>query len=76
MKAIVKYVEKIKPNFEKDGKYERWGAVFESFETFLVVPGKTAPKKGAHIRDAMDSKRLMSVVVIALIPALLPPRTK
>lgn len=71
MKGIVKYIEKIKPNFEKDGKYERWGAIFESFETFLVVPGKTTPKKGAHIRDAMDSKRLMSVVVIALIPAML-----
>ena len=71
MKGLVKYIEKIKPNFEKGGKYERWGAVFESFETFLVVPGNTTPKKGAHIRDAMDSKRLMSVVVIALIPALL-----
>ena len=71
MKGLIKYIEKIKPNFEKGGKYERWEAVFESFETFLVVPGITAPKKGAHIRDAMDSKRLMSVVVIALIPALL-----
>jgi len=71
MKGIVNYIEKIKPNFEKGGKYERWGAVFESFETFLVVPGHTTSRKGAHIRDAMDSKRLMSVVVIALIPTLL-----
>ena len=71
MKGLIKYIEKIKPNFEDGGKYQRWGAVFESFETFLIVPGNTAPKKGAHIRDAMDSKRLMSVVVIALIPALL-----
>lgn len=71
MKVIVKYIEKIKPNFDKGGKYERWGAVFESFETFLVVPGHTTPKKGAHIRDAMDSKRLMIVVVVALVPALL-----
>lgn len=71
MKGLQRYIEKIKPNFEKGGKYERWGAVFESFETFLFVPGKTTPKRGAHIRDAMDSKRLMSVVVIALVPALL-----
>lgn len=71
MKGIIKYIEKIQPNFEKGGKYERWGAVFESFATFLVVPGKTTPKKGAHIRDAMDSKRLMIFVVIALVPALL-----
>ena len=71
MKGLLKYVEKIKPNFEKGGKYERWEAIFESFETFIFVPGKTAPKKGAHIRDAMDSKRLMSVVVLAVVPALL-----
>ena len=71
MKGLEKYIEKIKPNFEKGGKYEKWGSVFESFETFLFVPAKTAPVKGAHIRDAMDSKRLMSIVVMALIPALL-----
>ncbi len=71
MKGLLKYIEKIKPNFEQGGKYEKWHSIFESFETFLFVPGVTTPKKGAHIRDAMDSKRLMSVVVIALIPALL-----
>lgn len=71
MKGLKNYIEKIKPNFEKGGKYEKWHSVFESFETFLFVPGKTTPKKGAHIRDAIDSKRLMSVVVIALVPALL-----
>jgi Na+-transporting NADH:ubiquinone oxidoreductase subunit B len=71
MKGIVKFIEKVKPNFEKGGKYERWGSIFESFETFLVVPGHTTPKRGAHIRDAMDSKRLMSIVVISLIPTLL-----
>ncbi|NPA44410.1 MAG: NADH:ubiquinone reductase (Na(+)-transporting) subunit B [Chlorobi bacterium] len=71
MKGLLKYIEKIKPNFEKGGKHEKWGPIFESFETFLFVPGHTAPKKGAHIRDAMDTKRLMSIVVIALIPALL-----
>ncbi|NPA68026.1 MAG: NADH:ubiquinone reductase (Na(+)-transporting) subunit B [Chlorobi bacterium] len=71
MKGLEKYFEKIKPNFEKGGKYEKWGSVFESFETFLFVPAKTAPVRGAHIRDAMDTKRLMSVVVIALIPSLL-----
>ncbi len=71
MKGLEKYFEKIKPNFEKDGKYEKWGSVFESFETFLFVAAKTAPKRGAHIRDAIDSKRLMSIVVIALVPSLL-----
>jgi Na+-transporting NADH:ubiquinone oxidoreductase subunit B len=71
MKALRNYLDKIKPNFEKGGKLEKWQSVFDSFETFLYVLGDTAPKKGAHIRDAVDLKRVMSVVVIALIPALL-----
>lgn len=71
MKGLKRYIEKIKPNFEEGGKYRKFQGVFESFETFLFVEGKTPSTRGAHIRDAMDSKRLMSVVVIALIPALL-----
>jgi Na+-transporting NADH:ubiquinone oxidoreductase subunit B len=71
MKALRNYLDKIKPNFEKGGKYHKLLPVFESFETFLYVLGHTAPKKGAHIRDAVDLKRVMSIVVIALIPALL-----
>ena len=44
--------------------------MFEGFETFLFVPNTTS-KSGTHIHDAIDSKRIMSMVVIALIPALL-----
>lgn len=71
MKALRNYLDKVKPNFEKGGKYQKWLPVFESFETFLYVLGDTTPKKGTHIRDAVDLKRVMSVVVIALIPSLL-----
>ena len=71
MKGLKRYIDKIKPNFEEGGKYAKFQGLFESFETFLFVEGKTPGGRGAHIRDALDSKRLMSVVVIALIPALL-----
>jgi Na+-transporting NADH:ubiquinone oxidoreductase subunit B len=71
MKALRNYLDKIKPSYEKGGKLHKWLPIFESFETFLYVLGDTAPKKGAHIRDAVDLKRVMSVVVLALIPALL-----
>ncbi|MDF1547234.1 MAG: NADH:ubiquinone reductase (Na(+)-transporting) subunit B, partial [Bacteroidales bacterium] len=67
MKALRNYLDKVKPNFKKGGKYEKWLSVFESFETFLYVLGDTTPKKGTHIRDAVDLKRVMSAVVIALI---------
>lgn len=70
MKALKNYIDKIKPNYEKGGKYEKWMPIFESFETFVFVLGDVS-KKGAHIRDAMELKRTMSVVVIALIPAML-----
>lgn len=71
MKALRNQIDKIKPSFEKAGKFEKWLPVFESFETFLFVPTHTAPNKGAHVRDYNDLKRTMIIVVMALIPALL-----
>ena len=70
MKALRKYIDKIKPNFEEGGKLHALRSVFDGFETFLFVPNETS-KTGVHIHDAIDSKRIMSFVVIALIPALL-----
>ncbi len=70
MKALRNYLDKIKPNFEEGGKLHAFRSVFDGFETFLFVPNATA-KTGTHIHDAIDSKRIMSMVVIALIPALL-----
>ena len=70
MKALRNYLDKIKPNFEEGGKYHAFRSVFDGFETFLFVPNTTS-KTGTHIHDAIDSKRIMSFVVIALIPALL-----
>ena len=70
MKALRKFVDKIKPNFMEGGKYSYLQSVFDGFETFLFVPNETS-KSGVHIHDSIDSKRIMSFVVIALMPALL-----
>lgn len=70
MNGLRKYLDKIKPNFEKGGKLSGLWSTFEGFETFLFVPNTTS-KRGVHIHDANDSKRTMIVVVLALIPALL-----
>ncbi len=70
MSFLRNYLNKIKPNFEKDGKLHAFRSVFDGFESFLYVPNDTA-KSGANIHDAIDSKRIMSMVVIALLPALL-----
>ena len=68
--SLRKYIDQIKPNFEKGGKLHAFQSVFDGFETFLYVPNTTA-KSGTHIHDAIDSKRIMSIVVIALMPAML-----
>ena len=70
MKALRNYLNKIKPNFEKEGKLHAFRSIFDGFETFLYVPNTTA-KTGVSIHDAIDSKRIMSFVVIALMPAML-----
>ncbi|RUT73233.1 NADH:ubiquinone reductase (Na(+)-transporting) subunit B [Ancylomarina longa] len=70
MKALRKFLDKKKPLFEKGGKYAKLQSTFEAFETFLFVPDITS-KTGTHIKDAIDLKRTMSVVVLALFPALL-----
>lgn len=70
MKALRNFLDKVKPNFEEGGKLSAFRSVFDGFETFLFVPN-TVSKSGTHIHDTIDSKRVMSFVVIALIPALL-----
>ena len=70
MKFLRNYLDKIKPNFEEGGKLHALRSVFDGMETFLFVPNDTS-KSGVNIHDAIDSKRIMSLVVIALVPALL-----
>ena len=70
MNGLRNLVDKIKPTFEKGGKLGFLHSTFDAFETFLFVPN-TVTKKGAHVRDCVDLKRVMIMVVIALIPAML-----
>ena len=71
MKILRKILDSQKPHFAKGGKFEKFHYLFEAGETFMFVPNDVTPKKGAQIRDAIDLKRLMMTVVIAMIPCLL-----
>lgn len=62
--------DKLRPNFEEGGKLKAFRSVFEGMETFMLVPNTTS-RVGVSVHDAIDSKRIMSFVVIALLPALL-----
>ncbi|MFI3283185.1 MAG: NADH:ubiquinone reductase (Na(+)-transporting) subunit B [Rikenellaceae bacterium] len=70
MKGLRKFVDNIKPNFVKGGKFEVLESFFDSIETLLFVPNTTTVK-GAHIRDSIDTKRTMIFVFISLMPAFL-----
>ena len=70
MNGLRKLVDKVKPTFEKVGKLGFLHSTFDAFETFLFVPN-TVTTKGAHIRDCVDLKRVMIMVVISLVPAML-----
>ena len=63
-------IDNLKKPFGKGEKWERFAPAFNALDTFLYVPNHTT-KHGSHIRDAVDLKRTMITVIIALIPALL-----
>lgn len=70
MKFLHKLLEKQRPMFEKGGKLEKLYYLWEANETFLFSPASTAKKTGVQIRDAIDLKRMMMTVVIAMVPCL------
>jgi len=70
MEWIRQRLDKIKEPFSKGKKYEKYAPAVNALDTFLFTPNHTT-QKGAHIRDAVDLKRTMITVVMALIPALI-----
>jgi len=70
MNVIRKQLDKIRAPFEEGGKLENYQPAINALDTFLFVPKETT-RNGAHIRDAVDLKRTMITVILALIPALL-----
>jgi Na+-transporting NADH:ubiquinone oxidoreductase subunit B len=71
MKFLRNTLDKVKHDFEKGGKWEKFYYVYEAFDTFAFAPNTTTDAKGAHIRDAVDMKRLMMTVIISMVPCLL-----
>ena len=63
-------IDQIKKPFAKGEKWAKFAPAVNAFDTFMFVPNHTT-QKGAHIRDAVDLKRTMVTVIIALIPALI-----
>ena len=70
MKIFKNILNSVKPHFTEGGKLEKLYPAYDAFETFLFVPDHTS-QSGTHIHDAIDLKRTMFSVIIALIPCLL-----
>jgi len=69
--GLKKILDNMKPAFSEGGKLSAFGSLFDAAETFFYVPNETAKVRGAHIHDAIDSKRSIFFVIIAMIPAIL-----
>ncbi|HQU62922.1 MAG TPA: NADH:ubiquinone reductase (Na(+)-transporting) subunit B [Nitrosomonas sp.] len=65
-----RWLESMKPVFSKGGRFEKYHALYEMVDTFLYTPADTT-RAAPHVRDGVDLKRLMSYVVVALIPCIL-----
>ncbi|QDU38049.1 Na(+)-translocating NADH-quinone reductase subunit B [Maioricimonas rarisocia] len=70
MKPVRKFLDRIEPNFEQGGKLEFFYPLYEALDTFLYTP-RDVTSGPTHVRDAIDLKRLMSTVVVALLPCIL-----
>ena len=70
MRFLRRILDKQARHFEPGGRFERFYPLYEAPDTFLYTPGKTTAG-AAHVRDALDLKRLMMTVVVALVPCVL-----
>jgi Na+-transporting NADH:ubiquinone oxidoreductase subunit B len=70
MKPIRNILDSIKPHVQKGAKFHFLHSFYDSIETLMFVPDQVT-SKGSHIRDGVDMKRTMFMVVVAMIPALI-----
>ncbi len=70
MKLLRKMLDGVRPVFEKDGKLGIFRPIYEAMDNFLFSPS-TRTLTAPHVRDPLDVKRLMSMVIVALVPSML-----
>jgi Na+-transporting NADH:ubiquinone oxidoreductase subunit NqrB len=69
VKRLLRLFEAVRPTFEKGGKLGFFEPVFEAMENFFFAPSTTT-LAAPHVRDPLDIKRLMSMVIVAILPCL------
>ncbi len=71
MKSLRKLLDRARPSFERGGRFGAFHSVFEGIESFLFSSKETSKPGMTHIHDALDSKRIMTTVIIALMPCFI-----
>lgn len=69
MKFLRRFLDNLHPKFAKGGKLEKFYPLYEAMDTFLYTPGEVT-RNASHVRDGIDLKRMMSTVIVALIPCI------
>jgi len=69
MKPLRRMLDRLHPHFTDGGRLEKLYPLYEAIDTFLYTPGETT-KRASHVRDGIDLKRMMSLVVAALVPCI------
>ena len=69
MRAVRRILDSLHPHFDKGGKWERLYPLYEGIDSFLFSPGSVTGGK-THLRDSLDTKRMMSTVIVALLPCV------
>jgi Na+-transporting NADH:ubiquinone oxidoreductase subunit B len=69
MKLLKKFFDSKRVHFTEGGRLEKLSSLYEATETFFFIPGNTT-QNDPHVRDSLDLKRLMSIVILALMPPL------
>lgn len=69
MKGLLRLLEKVRPEFQADGRLRPLRPVYEAMEHFFFAPA-TATIAAPHVRDPLDLKRFMSIVIVALLPCI------
>ena len=69
MRWLRQRLDQVAPMFEKGGRLHRWHPLWEAMDTFFYSPSSVTTT-GAHVRDAIDLKRMMMTVVIAALPCV------
>jgi len=70
MQLIKNIFDKIDPHFQKGGRLEKMHPAYDAFRTMAFVPAHTT-SNGTHIKDAIDLKRTMAFVVLAMVPCII-----